>query len=667
MAEINTWPGWKCVRQLGAGSFGKVYEIERDDSGKTYKAALKVISIPQNDSEIENAYSTGMDETAVTEYFRGFVTDVTNEIALMADLKGYTNIVSYEDHMMVEHEGKIGWDILIRMELLTPLQKWASEHPMDEREVIRLGCDMCQALELCHKSKIIHRDIKPQNIFVNKNGDFKLGDFGIARVVEKTNSVMSQKGTYTYMAPEVFQGRNYNETADIYSLGIVLYRFLNHNRTPFLPLGNINYQDQQIAQERRMAGETIPEPAMGSDKLKQAILMTLQYHPENRVQSATVLRRILEQCKSGAGSNDMKNANVQSVPQTPKVDLEGTLPVQPKIDLERTLPVQPKVDIQGTMFTQHRAETAGTSQVQNRIDNASVSATQDVNSEETVFVNANRNAAARIPQKPKKKTWIIGVVAAVLLVLAMVGAWAEKTAQRETALEMAENEVQEEKRPAGTESSELPQEGQNGSFEAPEKERQEEEYNSGSIEIEGELRAISPTKVLLVGDNVMLSVATDNFVFDNSSKDLNFYSTNSSIATVSSNGIITGVSQGYANLTVEYEGQEATCRIYVAKNVTDPYSQIIPEYEKISVHPYEEVTVNLTLDGHLPERFGASCYSSGNLRMNLKFGQLEGNVLPLTIYALGTSDEDAVVTVLVYPEDDPTNLRSTVSFKVKSN
>ena len=137
MAEINTWPGWECVRQLGAGSFGKVYEIQKVENGKTYKSALKVITIPQNDADIENIYSEGMDERGVTEYFRGFVNDVTNEFALMADLKGYTNIVSYEDHMVLKHENKIGWDILIRMELLTPLLEWEKNHPMSEDDVLR--------------------------------------------------------------------------------------------------------------------------------------------------------------------------------------------------------------------------------------------------------------------------------------------------------------------------------------------------------------------------------------------------------------------------------------------------------------------------------------------------------------------------------------------------
>lgn len=314
MRKINTWPGWECVRELGAGSFGKVYEIQRKENEKIYKSALKVISIPQNDSELENAYNEGMDQVSVTKYFRSVVSDITNEVALMSDLKGYTNIVSYEDHMVIEHEDEIGWDILIRMELLTPLPKWIAQNTMTESEVIRLGCDICRALELCHQKKIIHRDIKPQNIFVNKTGDFKLGDFGIARIVEKSNSVLSQKGTYMYMAPEVYKGHRYNETADIYSLGIVLYRYLNQNRTPFLPIGEMEYLDRQEALERRMTGNIIPPPINGSEMLKQVVFMALQYDPSRRFQSAAAMRGALEKCSMHPSYSQVRHSAVVSQP-----------------------------------------------------------------------------------------------------------------------------------------------------------------------------------------------------------------------------------------------------------------------------------------------------------------------------------------------------------------
>ena len=75
----------------------------------------------------------------------------------------------------MEREGETVWDIYIRMELLTPLNSFLSEHKLTEKEVVKLGSDICTTLEICAKRNVIHRDIKPENIFVNSFGDFKLG------------------------------------------------------------------------------------------------------------------------------------------------------------------------------------------------------------------------------------------------------------------------------------------------------------------------------------------------------------------------------------------------------------------------------------------------------------------------------------------------------------
>ena len=95
------------------------------------------------------------------------------------------------------------------MELLTNLydqvmSNSSSEACLSQREVIKLGVHLCRALELCSRKNIIHRDIKPENIFISPHGEYKLGDFGVARQVEQTMSGLSKKGTYTTMAPEVF-------------------------------------------------------------------------------------------------------------------------------------------------------------------------------------------------------------------------------------------------------------------------------------------------------------------------------------------------------------------------------------------------------------------------------------------------------------------------------
>lgn len=287
---------WKIVRLIGEGSFGKVFEVERQDIKKTYKAALKAITIPASENELREVMLDGGDEESAKEYFRSVVDEVTNEFDLMAQMKGNSNIVSYEDHVIIEHKDGIGWDILIRMELLTPLNKHYKENGMTKTDVIRLGIDMCRALEVCKKNNVVHRDIKPENIFVSPNGDYKLGDFGVAKSLENANNSFSKKGTGFYMAPEVYKGRKYDRLVDIYSVGLVMYRYLNNNVLPFLPQSNeaVTYKKKEEALERRMSGEPLPLPVVVDDALFSVIRRACSYYPQDRYVDPSDMRRELE-------------------------------------------------------------------------------------------------------------------------------------------------------------------------------------------------------------------------------------------------------------------------------------------------------------------------------------------------------------------------------------
>ena len=291
----NIWPEWNVVEQLGEGSFGKVYKVVREGHGVTSTAAVKVISIPQNDAELASLRSEGLDETGTRSYFEGIVTDFVNEIKLMESMKGTSNIVSVEDYQVLEKTDKIGWDIFIRMELLTPLNDYTAERMLTESEVIKLGQDVCSALELCAQRGIIHRDIKPENIFVSSFGDFKIGDFGIARKLEKTSDSLSRKGTPNYMAPEIHTSKDYDATVDIYSLGLVLHKLLNNNRPPFLdPTAQlIQYQDRQNANVRRLNGEPIPAPINASPHMAQIILAACAFDPTGRFKTPTAFKNAL--------------------------------------------------------------------------------------------------------------------------------------------------------------------------------------------------------------------------------------------------------------------------------------------------------------------------------------------------------------------------------------
>lgn len=297
--DIQKFQGWTIENCIGVGAYGKVYRITRDMFGYTEEAALKVIDIPKSQSEVDSFKNEGMTEENVTTYYQGMVEKIVEEFVLMSKLKGNSNIVSYEDHVVEEKKDEFGWRIYIRMELLTPLFTYIKEHGMSEQDVIKLGIDICKGLELCKKYNIIHRDIKPENIFISSAGDYKLGDFGIARELEKTAAGLSKVGTLNYMAPEVNKGYEYNSTVDIYSLGIVLYRLLNENRLPFMPPAPqpIKYSDQDSAITMRLSGQKMPKPSKASAWLSLIVLKACSYLPEERYALASDMRKALEKLR----------------------------------------------------------------------------------------------------------------------------------------------------------------------------------------------------------------------------------------------------------------------------------------------------------------------------------------------------------------------------------
>lgn len=292
---------WYAESLIGSGSFGRVYKIYREELGERFYSALKYIPIPADESEVIQLRLDGMDDPSISTYYTGLTKDITAETRLMSRIRGNTNIVSFEDSKVIPKPDGMGYDVFIRMELLESLPSRLLKAPLSVDDTVKLGIGICNALTVCKKFGIIHRDIKLDNIFVSETGDFKLGDFGIARQLEKTATFMSKKGTYNYMAPEVYKGEKYGATCDLYSLGLVMYRLLNKGRLPFLPEAPnpITANDREEALKRRFMGEKLPAPCNADEELSTIVLKACAYDPKNRFSSAEAMRTALLHYSSG--------------------------------------------------------------------------------------------------------------------------------------------------------------------------------------------------------------------------------------------------------------------------------------------------------------------------------------------------------------------------------
>ena len=285
---------WKIDKELGKGAFGQVYRIYwEDDLGGRTTSALKFIHIPSEEA-LANQKEIQPNMEAVRNYFLKQVERIKDEILILQKCKGQSNIVSYEDHLIVETAGEdeIGWDILIRMELLYPLNPHFSRKEATQYDVVRMWLDITNALIYCEDQNIIHRDIKPANILISESGSYKLSDFGVARKnMQGAAEASTRVGTQKYMAPEVDRNLKYDKRADYYSLGCVIYFFLNKRRLPFYPPypQEVDADDALMAEERRVKGDKIPALKDASKEVNRVLLKSLEYKPDNRYRSAREL------------------------------------------------------------------------------------------------------------------------------------------------------------------------------------------------------------------------------------------------------------------------------------------------------------------------------------------------------------------------------------------
>lgn len=111
-------------------------------------------------------------------------------------------------------------------------QKKEKKENFTERSILQIFYQISSALNYMHSSKILHRDLKSANIFLNKNGSVKVGDFGISKILHTKSQAQTVVGTPYYLSPEICEGKEYDEKSDIWALGCILYE-LACLRKPF--------------------------------------------------------------------------------------------------------------------------------------------------------------------------------------------------------------------------------------------------------------------------------------------------------------------------------------------------------------------------------------------------------------------------------------------------
>ena len=143
------WPDWKIVRRIGHGGFGTVYEISRRDQfGHEEHSALKVITLPREADEIDQLRMEGYDISDITSRYKDQLKKIVEEYTLQVQMKGNSHIVSVEDRKAIPHADGPGWDLYIRMELLTPMREiLRGQKDFTEEEIQQFECLLKRVLD----------------------------------------------------------------------------------------------------------------------------------------------------------------------------------------------------------------------------------------------------------------------------------------------------------------------------------------------------------------------------------------------------------------------------------------------------------------------------------------------------------------------------------------
>lgn len=263
------------IGKMLGGRYEILEKIGKGGMAEVYKAKCHLLNRYVAVKVLKKEYSK--DETFVKRFRR----EAQSAAALT-----HANIVSVYD---VGSEDDINYIVMELLETKT-LKDYIEEHgAMSSDLVLKISAQIASALETAHKAHIIHRDIKPQNIVLNKNMVVKVTDFGIAKITNVPSATItsfgSTMGSVHYFSPEHAKGGYTDEKSDIYSLGVVMYEMAT-GKLPFDADSPVSVALKQLQEEPKSPIEENPKV---SPALNQIILKALQKSTALRYQSATEL------------------------------------------------------------------------------------------------------------------------------------------------------------------------------------------------------------------------------------------------------------------------------------------------------------------------------------------------------------------------------------------
>lgn len=292
---------YELVRVLGRGAMGLVYEGRDPRLGR--KVAIKTI------------LKTHLADPALArEYSSRFVRE-----AQAAARLAHPNIVIVHDF---GEDDEVSYLVMEFIEGRELAQLFDERTPFDLASAVRIVCDLLEALAYAHDHGVVHRDVKPANVMIDRAGRVKLTDFGVARLVDSNADRTlpgTMVGTPSYMSPEQVQGLAVGSRTDLFAVGIVLYQFLTGSR-PFSGGGPWEIQRQIVHDQPRAPSMVNPSLPTALDAVMQRALAK---DPHDRYPDARTFAADLQRAAGVAPDHESASSatpvdrSAASTPPTP--------------------------------------------------------------------------------------------------------------------------------------------------------------------------------------------------------------------------------------------------------------------------------------------------------------------------------------------------------------
>lgn len=257
------------------------------------KYIVKIISVPASQTKLDALLLTGAypDKNAALAYFNDLANGIADEKKILDNLARLEGFVAFEDCQIVEMDDATGYDVYLLSEYRMTLERLIAKAPLTQLAAVNLGLDLCAGLSVCRRSGYLCVDLKPSNVYVVGDKEYKIGDLGFVRLNSLKYESLPDKYRSSYTAPELEDPFAYlNETMDIYAAGLILYQVFNGGTLPFSGI--------------QAPAEKFAPPAYADAEMTEIILKACDPDPAERWQDPVQMGQAIVSYMQKNGANE---------------------------------------------------------------------------------------------------------------------------------------------------------------------------------------------------------------------------------------------------------------------------------------------------------------------------------------------------------------------------